>query len=75
MVLTEGRRLGAGRLTPHKVRHSSITLALDLTGGDVRRVQRLSRHASPSTLLLYGDARENHQGAITELIAARLAAR
>jgi site-specific recombinase XerD len=26
-------------MSPHRVRHSAITTALDVTGGDVRRVQ------------------------------------
>ncbi len=45
------------RLTPHKLRHSAITAALDATGGDVRRVQRLSRHARLETVMVYDDNR------------------
>src|SRR5699024_221551 len=32
-------------LSPHKLRHSAITIALDQTNGDVRAVQKLSRHS------------------------------
>jgi integrase/recombinase XerC len=63
-----GRMLGL-RLTPHKLRHSAITAALDATSGDVRRVQKLSRHALIQTLLLYDDNRVDLQGEVTELLS------
>ncbi|HLO48670.1 MAG TPA: hypothetical protein VK211_09680 [Kamptonema sp.] len=46
-----------------------MTAALDATNGDVRRVQKLSRHASLNTLMIYDDNRLNHQGEITDLLA------
>jgi len=55
-------------MSPHRVRHSSITAALEATGGDVRRVQKLSRHSSLNTLLIYDDNRRNHQGEITNIL-------
>jgi integrase/recombinase XerC len=55
-------------MSPHRVRHSSITAALESTGGDVRRVQKLSRHSSLNTLLIYDDNRKNHQGEVTDLL-------
>ena len=55
-------------MSPHRVRHSSITAALEATGGDVRRVQKLSRHSSLNTLLIYDDNRKNHQGEVTDLL-------
>ena len=55
-------------MSPHRVRHSSITAALEATGGDVRRVQKLSRHSSLNTLMLYDDARKNHQREVTDLL-------
>lgn len=55
-------------MSPHKIRHSSITAALEATGGDVRRVQKLSRHSSLNTLLIYDDNRRNHQGEVTDLL-------
>ena len=55
-------------MSPHRVRHSSITAALEATGGDVRRVQKLSRHSSLNTLLIYDDNRRNHQGEVTDLL-------
>ena len=55
-------------MSPHRIRHSSITAALDATGGDVRRVQKLSRHSSLNTLLIYDDRRKDHQGEVTDIL-------
>ena len=55
-------------MSPHRVRHSSITAALEATGGDVRRVQKLSRHSSLNTLLMYDDNRRNHQKEVSDLL-------
>jgi integrase/recombinase XerC len=55
-------------MSPHRVRHSSITAALEATGGDVRRVQKLSRHSSLNTLLIYDDNRKNHQKEVSDLL-------
>ena len=55
-------------MSPHRVRHSAITTALDVTGGDVRRVQKLSRHANLNTLIIYDDNRINAQAQVTELL-------
>jgi integrase/recombinase XerC len=57
------------RFGTHRVRHSSLTDALDRTGGDVRRVQKLSRHANIQTLMIYDDNRQNHQAEVTALLA------
>ena len=40
-------------LSPHRLRHSAITAALEATNGDVRSVQKLSRHSSLNTLMIY----------------------
>lgn len=40
LVRRYGRAIGVPNLTPHRLRHSSITCALDATGEDIRRVQR-----------------------------------
>ncbi len=66
------RRLGedAGvRARPHGLRHAAITEALDLTGGDVRAVQRFSRHRKLETLLRYDDNRTDMAGAIARRVA------
>jgi integrase/recombinase XerC len=57
------------KMSPHRVRHSGITAALDATGGDVRRVQKLSRHVDLNTLMIYDDNRKNVQGEISDLLA------
>lgn len=55
-------------MSPHRLRHSSITAALDATGGDVRSVQRLSRHKHLDTLMIYDDNRRHVQLSISELL-------
>jgi integrase/recombinase XerC len=73
--LVEGYCLNAGvtkKMSPQRIRHSSITHALDHTNGDVRKVQRLSRHAKVETLLVYDDNRQNVQGELSELLADAL---
>jgi integrase/recombinase XerC len=70
--LVDAVALAAGlskKLSPHRIRHSGITAALDATGGDVRRVQKLSRHANLNTLMIYDDNRQNVQGEISDLLA------
>lgn len=65
-----GRRAGLGRPTrPHALRHQAITQALDATNGDVRTVQRFSRHADPRTLLRYDDRRRDVAGDVARLVA------
>ncbi len=57
-------------LRPHGIRHAAITEALDVTGGDVRAVQRFSRHRDVRTLLLYDDARQDLGGDIARRVVA-----
>lgn len=49
---------------PHGLRHRGITDALDVTGGDVRAVQRFSRHRDLNTLLVYDDNRRDLAGEV-----------
>jgi len=56
------------RCSPHQLRHSSITQALDL-GLDVRSVQRFSRHRDLRVLLVYDDARRDIAGDVARAIA------
>ncbi len=69
-MIVKKRSLEAGvkTISPHKIRHSSITAALDATEGDVRRVQKLSRHKNINTLLIYDDNRKNLQAEVTGLL-------
>lgn len=55
-------------MSPHRIRHSSITEALNLTNGDVRKVQKLSRHSNLNTLMIYDDNRQNLQGEVTSML-------
>jgi integrase/recombinase XerC len=57
------------KLSPHRIRHSGITAALDATNGDVRRVQKLSRHADLNTLMIYDDNRQDVQGELSDLLS------
>jgi integrase/recombinase XerC len=56
-------------LSPHRIRHSSITVALDATNGDVRRVRKLSRHKKVKTVIIYDENRLRDQGDLTDLIS------
>lgn len=58
------------KMSPHRMRHSSITAALEATNGNVSKVQKLSRHAKIETLMIYEDRRENQQKEVTELLSA-----
>ncbi|PHV60964.1 tyrosine-type recombinase/integrase, partial [Cyanobacterium aponinum] len=44
-------------LSPHQVRHSSITAVLDASNGNVRLAQKLSRHKNLDVLTRYDDNR------------------
>jgi integrase/recombinase XerC len=55
-------------LSPHRLRHSAITAALEITNGDVRSVQKLSRHSNLNTLMIYDDNRRNEQGRVTKML-------
>jgi integrase/recombinase XerC len=57
------------KMSPHRIRHSAITAALDATNGNVRKVQKLSRHKKLDTLMLYDDNRTNAQGEISDLLS------
>lgn len=63
--LTKG--LGLGR--PHGVRHLAITSALDLMNGDVRKVQRFSRHKDMRVLGTYDDNRADLAGEVARTVA------
>lgn len=56
------------KMSPHRIRHSSITAALDATDGNIRKVQKLSRHANINTLMTYDDNRTNYQQEMSQLL-------
>lgn len=66
------RRLGSFcgvSTSPHGLRHTAITEALDATSGDLRAVQRFSRHVDVRTLQIYDDSREDLGGKVAALVA------
>ncbi|MEL7078652.1 MAG: tyrosine-type recombinase/integrase [Cyanobacteria bacterium J06648_1] len=56
------------QMSPHRIRHGSITAALDATNGNLRKVQKLSRHKDINTVMIYDDNRTNYQGEVTQLL-------
>lgn len=70
VVRTLGASVGLD-VRPHGLRHSGITAALDATGGDLRSVQRYSRHRDVRTLSRYDDNRQDLGGMVAGLVAAR----
>ncbi len=63
-----GEALGL-KVRPHGLRHAAITEALDRTGGNLRAVQRFSRHLDSRVLGLYDDNREDLGGEVARLVA------
>ena len=61
--------LGDKILSPHRVRHSSITAVLDASNGNVRMAQKLSRHKSLDVLTRYDDNRVALQKEAVDLLA------
>lgn len=68
IIMFLGQKLGI-KLRPHGLRHTAITEALDKTNGDVRAVQRFSRHKQIQTLVTYDDNRTDMGGKIADLVA------
>ena len=60
------------RMSPHRIRHSAITAALDASRGNVRDVQKFSRHKNIETLMIYDDNRTNPQADISQGLASFL---
>jgi integrase/recombinase XerC len=56
------------KMSPHRIRHSSITAALDATDGNIRKVQKLSRHKNINTVMTYDDNRSNHQEEVSQIL-------
>jgi integrase/recombinase XerC len=63
------KQAGVKAISPHQIRHSSITAALDATDGNVRHVIKLSRHSKIETLMIYDDNRVNVQAQVTSLLS------
>ena len=66
-----GNKLGV-RITPHGIRHTAITEAIDAAhaaGIGVEKVRDFSRHKDIRTLFIYQDRVDNVQGQLTEAIS------
>jgi integrase/recombinase XerC len=63
-----GERVGLG-VRPRGLRHAAITRALDLTGGDIRSVQKFSRHKDVRLLQRYDDNRQDLAGVVAQRLA------
>jgi integrase/recombinase XerC len=55
---------------PHALRHAAVTQALNVTGGDVRKVAAYSRHRDLCVVLRYDDARRDFAGEVAQQVAA-----
>ena len=53
-------------VSPHRIRHSTTTDALDRLGGDVRVARGYTRHASVETVMRYDDARRDDYGKVAK---------
>lgn len=71
LVKNLGNRIGV-KATPHGLRHAAITEALDLTNGNIRAVQRFSRHKDVRVLMRYDDNRADLGGNVACLVAANV---
>ena len=73
LVRRISRRAGiTKRITPHSLRHSFITAALD-AGVPLRDVQIAARHADPRTTTRYDRARNNLDRHASYIVAAFIA--
>lgn len=63
-----GRRAGL-KTWPHGLRHSAITEALDATHGDIRAVQKFSRHKDVRIIERYDDNRTDMAGDVAKRVA------
>jgi integrase/recombinase XerC len=69
VVRALGRKAGLGRaVRPHGLRHQGITRALELTNGNLRMVQKFSRHRDANTVQIYDDNREDLAGRVADLL-------
>lgn len=72
--ILERLSVGSGvRCAPHGLRHAAITAALDGSHGDLRKVQRFSRHADVRTLERYDDNRTDMAGQVASMVSRMVA--
>lgn len=57
------------KMSPHRVRHSSITAVLDVNNGNHRETKKFSRHANVQTVIKYDDNRQDLQRQMAQKIS------
>ena len=62
MVRGYGTLAGLGIVRPHGLRHAAVTHALDVSDGNLRKVQRFSRHRDIKMVQRYDDNRQDLGG-------------
>ena len=71
VVRALGKRAGVGKVvSPHRLRHSSISALLDHNNGNVRQAAVHSRHRDLSILNRYDDNRKDLQGGAASIVSA-----
>ncbi len=72
MLRLGGKAKLSKKLTPHQIRHSSITTAIvesQRNGMGLETVKSHSRHADIRTVMIYADHVNKHQGRIASLVS------
>lgn len=64
------RDILARELSPHALRHGSITCALDMTNGNVARVKGYAHHEDIRTTVRYDDMRQADPAKIAHLVSS-----
>jgi integrase/recombinase XerC len=64
-----GEKVGI-RARPHGLRHAAVTAALDAMKGDIRSVQKFSRHKDVRVLCVYDDQRKDVAGEVSRMISS-----
>jgi len=73
IVRNSAERAGLSRtFSPHRMRHTCISLFLDAASGDTRAAQALSRHKDGNTLAIYDDRRKDLQRGVSERLSELL---
>ena len=67
--LFDQTKIPAQHVTPHGIRHTAITSALDAVNGDIRRVRSFARHSKVETTLVYDDNRRDVGGEVASKLA------
>jgi integrase len=59
-IVAKWRRFsGVGEVSPHDLRRTAITRALEMGQQTYRQVQMMSKHRDPKTVMRYDHGREN----------------